>query len=47
VTRAEPISALNEQGRVHHVGAFPRLEDQMCAFTVDLTAPKWAIRPTA
>jgi phage terminase large subunit-like protein len=47
VTRAEPISALYEQGRVHHVGAFPRLEDQMCAFTVDSTAPKWAIRPTA
>jgi hypothetical protein len=20
---------------VHHVGAFPRLEDQMCAFTID------------
>jgi predicted phage terminase large subunit-like protein len=35
VTRAEPISALYEQGRVHHVGAFQRLEDQMCAFTVD------------
>ena len=35
VTRAEPVSALYEQGRVHHVGAFPRLEDQMCAFTVD------------
>jgi phage terminase large subunit-like protein len=35
VTRAEPISALYEQGRVHHVGPFPRLEDQMCAFTVD------------
>lgn len=29
-TRAEPISALYEQGRVHHVGAFPQLEDQMC-----------------
>lgn len=35
VTRAEPISALYEQGRVHHVGPFPRLEDQMCAFTID------------
>jgi phage terminase large subunit-like protein len=35
VTRAEPISALYEQGRVHYVGAFPRLQDQMCAFTVD------------
>lgn len=28
--RAEPISALYEQGRVHHVGIFPKLEDQMC-----------------
>ena len=28
--RAEPISALYEQGRVHHVGSFPILEDQMC-----------------
>lgn len=33
VVRAEPVAALYEQGRVHHVGAFPRLEDQMCAFT--------------
>lgn len=31
--RAEPISALYEQGRVHHVGTFPDLEDQMCNFT--------------
>lgn len=30
--RAEPVAALYEQGRVHHVGAFPELEDQMCAF---------------
>lgn len=28
--RAEPISALYEQGKVHHVGSFPVLEDQMC-----------------
>jgi len=28
--RAEPIAALYEQGRVHHVGRFPRLEEQMC-----------------
>jgi phage terminase large subunit-like protein len=27
--RAEPVSALYEQGRVHHVGNFPALEDQM------------------
>lgn len=33
--RAEPISALYEQGRVHHVGTFANLEDQMCAFTPD------------
>ena len=36
VVRAEPIAALYEQGRIHHVGAFPTLEDQMCAFTSDL-----------
>jgi phage terminase large subunit-like protein len=29
-TRAEPVPALYEQGRVHHVGAFPTLEDQLC-----------------
>ncbi|TPE53301.1 ATP-binding protein [Amaricoccus solimangrovi] len=31
--RAEPISALYEQGRVSHVGAFPDLEDQMVLMT--------------
>jgi phage terminase large subunit-like protein len=35
ITRAEPIAALYEQGRVHHLGAFPQLEDQMCAFIPD------------
>lgn len=30
VTRAEPVAALYERGRVHHLGAFPELEDQMC-----------------
>ena len=35
VTRAEPIAALYEQGRVHHLGMFPELEDQMCAFVAD------------
>jgi phage terminase large subunit-like protein len=29
-TRAEPVSALYEQGRGHHVGFFPILEDQLC-----------------
>lgn len=33
VTRAEPIAALYEQGRVHHVGTFAGLEDQMCSWT--------------
>lgn len=28
--RAEPIAALYEQGRVHHVGNLASLEDQMC-----------------
>jgi phage terminase large subunit-like protein len=35
VVRAEPVAALYEQGRVHHLGMFPILEDQMCAFTQD------------
>jgi predicted phage terminase large subunit-like protein len=35
VVRAEPVAALYEQGRIHHVGAFPTLEDQMCGFTTD------------
>ena len=34
--RAEPVAALYEQGRVHHVGRFPELEDQMCTWTPDL-----------
>lgn len=29
-TRAEPISALYEQGKVHHVGMFSDLEDELC-----------------
>lgn len=29
-TRAEPISALSEQGRDHHLGYFPLLEDELC-----------------
>lgn len=36
VVRAEPISALYEQGRVHHVGRFDHLEDQMCMFSADM-----------
>jgi len=33
--RAEPIAALYEQGRVHHIGGFPEMEDQMCNYTPD------------
>jgi phage terminase large subunit-like protein len=29
-TRAEPVAALYEQSKVHHVGMFAELEDQMC-----------------
>jgi phage terminase large subunit-like protein len=31
--RAEPIAALFEQARAHHVGAFDQLEDEQCSFT--------------
>ena len=31
--RAEPVSSLYEQGRVHHVGYFEQLETQMCEWT--------------
>jgi phage terminase large subunit-like protein len=31
--RAEPIAALYEQGKVHHVGTHARLEDQMCEWS--------------
>ena len=33
--RAMPVLALYEQGRAHHVGRFPILEDELCAFTQD------------
>ena len=33
ILRAEPISALYEQERVHHVGFFKELEEQMCSYT--------------
>lgn len=34
VARAEPIAALYENGRVHHAGAFPRLEDELCGLLI-------------
>lgn len=33
VTRAEPIAALYERGKIHHCGEFAELESQMCSFT--------------
>lgn len=33
MVRAEPFSSLYEQNKVHHVGNFPELEDQLMAFT--------------
>lgn len=37
--RAEPVAALYEQGRVHHVGAFVDLEDQLCNWSPNTGAP--------
>ena len=47
--RAEPIAALYEQGKIHHVGYFSDLEDQMCewqqgdASPNNLDAMVWAL----
>lgn len=48
--RAEPVAALYEQGRVHHVGGFTDLEDQMTTWTPEspdspdrLDALVWAV----
>ena len=50
ITRAEPIAALYEQQRVHHVGMFAALEDQLCTYTAEtkespdrLDALVWAL----
>ncbi len=34
--RAEPVAALYEQGRIHHVGFFPKLEEQMCGYVPNI-----------
>tara|TARA_R110000824_G_scaffold83708_1_gene209415 strand:- start:8854 stop:10188 length:1335 start_codon:yes stop_codon:yes gene_type:complete len=34
-TRAEPVAALYEQGRVHHLGFHGLLEDQLCSWVPD------------
>lgn len=38
-TRAEPIAALYEQGRVSHVGTFSALEDEMCEWEPGAASP--------
>jgi phage terminase large subunit-like protein len=30
--RAEPVAALYEQSKIHHLGAFPELEDELCTY---------------
>jgi phage terminase large subunit-like protein len=45
VARAEPVSLAYEQGRVHHVGNFGALEDQMCNFTIDFDPKKAGYSP--
>lgn len=45
VTRAEPVSALYEQGMVSHVGAHPTLEDQMGEFTSDFNRDEMGYSP--
>jgi len=37
--RAEPIAALYEQKRVHHVGFFAKLEDELCQWTPGSASP--------
>lgn len=38
-TRAEPVAALAEQGRAHHVGSHPALEDQLCTWVPGMPSP--------
>jgi terminase large subunit-like protein len=39
VTRAEPVSTLYEQGKVHHVGTFTKLEDELCSWLTGMASP--------
>lgn len=39
LTRAEPIAALYEQNKIHHVGTFADLEDQQCSWVPGMTSP--------
>jgi hypothetical protein len=33
LVRAEPVSALYDRKKIHHVGMFPELEDELCTYT--------------
>lgn len=37
--RAEPVAALYEQGKVHHIGILPELEEQMCSWVPGEDSP--------
>jgi len=39
IARAEPVGALYEQGKVHHVGMFQELEDELCTFDPEANLP--------
>jgi len=36
IVRAEPVAGLYEEGKIHHVGEFPELEDEMCSYAPQL-----------
>ncbi len=38
-TRAEPVSVLYEKNSMHHVGYFPKLEDEMCLWVPGMESP--------
>ncbi len=39
ITRAEPVAALSEQHKIHHLGTFGILEDQLCSYTGEEASP--------
>lgn len=38
-TRAQPVAMLYEQGKVHHVGTFAALEDELCTWVPGMASP--------
>lgn len=39
LTRAEPVAALDEQGKLHIVGTMPKLEDELCIYDGEGDSP--------